>query len=89
MHPQPPYPHTHSLTPSLPTPPTHTLYRSLLTALLAKAARDRPTLQQVKEHAWFEGFDWDALEKQTLPAPNPPELEEVHIHSRLQRLPQG
>ena len=38
---------------------------------------------QIKSHSWFSGFDWEALANQKLEAPNPPELEELHIHVRL------
>ena len=37
----------------------------------------------MKAHPWFSGFDWDLLASQKLEAPDPPELEAVHIHIRL------
>ncbi|GAX81530.1 hypothetical protein CEUSTIGMA_g8958.t1 [Chlamydomonas eustigma] len=57
--------------------------RSLLLGLLDKAPMLRISLEQVKVHPWFEGFDWDALERQTMEAPRPKELEYVHIHVKL------
>jgi serine/threonine protein kinase len=57
--------------------------RSLLLGLLDKAPMFRITLDQVKVHPWFEGFDWDALARQEMEAPQPPELDYVHIHVKL------
>ena len=37
----------------------------------------------MKAHPWFARFDWEALANQKLEAPNPHELEELHIHVRL------
>ena len=42
-----------------------------------------PYPMQVKAHAWFSGFDWEALAAQRMPAPVPPELEAVHIHVKM------
>eukprot|EP00955_Chlamydomonas_euryale_P093959 364818-Chlamydomonas_euryale.AAC.18 len=60
-----------------------TALKDLLTKLLEKSPRKRLTIRGVKEHTWFAGFDWEALGKQTLEAPRPPELEETHIHGHL------
>lgn len=56
---------------------------SLLGGLLDKSPSKRITIPEIKSHAWFKGFDWDALSQQCLPAANPPELESVHIHVKL------
>jgi serine/threonine protein kinase len=60
--------------------------RSLLTGMLDKSPAARITLQQIKEHAWFSGFSWEALEHQTMTAPKYPEMQSAHIHSKLAKM---
>ncbi len=49
--------------------------QSLLTLLLAKNPRDRPSASQALAHAWFAGLDLPALRAQSLAPPQPPELQ--------------
>lgn len=54
----------------------------LVTSLVLILAMPRPS-PQIKKHAWYRGFDWEALESQSMEAPNPTELLEVHIHTSI------
>lgn len=56
-----------------------------MTKLLDKSPRKRLTIRGVKEHAWFAGFDWEALGAQAMAVPTPPELSETHIHDKVLR----
>ncbi len=55
----------------------------MLQGLLEKAPTLRPSMAQIKESSWFQGFDWAALAAQTMQAPDPPELAHVHVHTSL------
>ncbi|KAG1658703.1 hypothetical protein FOA52_005281 [Chlamydomonas sp. UWO 241] len=59
--------------------------RDLLTKMLDKSPKKRLTLRGLKDHPWFasSNFDWDALGAQTMVAPEPKELHNIHIHSSL------
>ncbi|KAL6747326.1 kinase-like domain-containing protein [Haematococcus lacustris] len=59
--------------------------RSLLHGLLQKVPQNRLSIQAVRRHPWFAGFDWEALEQQSLAAPDFKEMQEVHIHTHLCR----
>jgi serine/threonine protein kinase len=72
---------THPTTPSRPDSPRPTPkhppetpqdLRSLLTALLRHDPKSRPCAVSVRDHPWFDGFDWDALREQRLSAPPVP-----------------
>ncbi|GIL50700.1 hypothetical protein Vafri_6819 [Volvox africanus] len=56
--------------------------QDLLGRLLDKSPRDRPTATAALCHRWFRQIDISALRAQTLPAPEPTELEALLIHSR-------
>jgi 5'-3' exonuclease len=36
------------------------------------------SIESIKKHEWFEGFDWEGLIKQTLVAPYTPDVGDMH-----------
>eukprot|EP00731_Ephydatia_muelleri_P017621 Em0010g719a len=57
--------------------------------LIKKLCRDNPSerlgylrggLKDIKSHRWFEGFDWEGLEKRTMAPPIIPNAYNVHSH---------
>ena len=50
--------------------------KNLLTNLLHKSPEKRFKFEDIKNHAWFKGFDWELLEKRKMKAPWVPEIEE-------------
>lgn len=56
--------------------------KDLLTGLLDKSPRERPTATAALQHPWFRPLDVAALRAQTLPAPQPLELEALLVHTR-------
>ena len=56
-------------------------------SLIAGLLQSKPTrrlgalkggVAEIKQHAWFDGFDWDKLIKQKLPAPILPKIKNEH-----------
>lgn len=58
--------------PRYPSPVDRTL-RSLISSLLRKDPAKRADFQKIKDHPYFEGVDWDALENKTAIAPWKPD----------------
>ncbi|GLC42476.1 hypothetical protein PLESTB_001102500 [Pleodorina starrii] len=56
--------------------------KDFLCRMLDKSPRDRPTATEALCHRWFRELDMAALRAQTLPAPEPAELETLLIHTR-------
>jgi cGMP-dependent protein kinase len=60
-------------------PPADTA-KSLIQQLLSKFPEMRTggSIESIKKHEWFEGFDWEGLIKQTLVAPYTPDVGDMH-----------
>ncbi|GFR44836.1 hypothetical protein Agub_g6177 [Astrephomene gubernaculifera] len=57
--------------------------KDLLSCLLDKSPRDRPSAASALSHRWFSPLDLPALRAQQLQPPEPAELEGLLIHARL------
>ena len=61
-----------------PSPPSE-FAQNLIRQLLRKHPETRAggSIENLKKHDWFSGFDWDALTAQTLVAPYTPDIGDV------------
>ena len=56
--------------------------------LLCKAPKQRmSSFDDIRQHPWFEGFDWDALQQKTMPAPIVPNFFIPKMESTLSVIP--
>jgi len=46
----------------------------------------RSGLADIRKHRWFQGFDWDALRAETLPAPHKPEIKGIVDVSNFEKI---
>merc|ERR1719210_1603120 len=63
---------------------------SMIWALCQRNSEERLTMgslgvQNFKDHAWYRGFGWGALEELVLPAPYVPSITEEVILARARR----
>jgi len=53
--------------------------QDLLTMLLKKNPRERPTIEVIQNHDWFVGTDWDEVKSQELEPPLVPDPSAMHF----------
>lgn len=61
--------------------------REFVTSLLKFEPGDRPRIDKVLDHAWFDSVDWTAIHLKTATAPWVPDADEAHFDDEFLDLP--